>query len=269
MNNKMCQLFRDIYADRMLVWSFAKKDFVKRFAGSYLGIVWAFVQPLLTIIVYWAVFQFGFRSGDVGDIPYGIWFIAGIVPWLFFAEAFTTASNAFLEYSYLVKKVVFNIDILPLVKVISALFIHIFFCILTMVVALFMGITPTLQWIQIFYYIICLIVFSYALGMITATVMVFFRDINQVINVILLIGMWGTPIAWQIEQMNMPQGLKMVFLANPMYYIIDGYRDSLFSNGWIWDKPGWTIYFWIITLVLIILGTYIYSKLNEHFADVL
>ena len=116
---KMYRLIYAIYHDRRLLFNLAWQDFKRRFAGSYFGTLWGFVNPMLTMTVYWLVFQFGFRSGDVGEVPFVLWFMCGIVPWLFFSEAFSSASNSFLEYSYLVKKVVFNINILPLVKIIS------------------------------------------------------------------------------------------------------------------------------------------------------
>lgn len=266
---KIKKLFRDIYMDRQLVWGFAKKDFIRRFAGSYFGMIWAFVQPLLTIVIYWAVFQFGFRSGDVGDIPYGVWFITGIIPWLFFSEAFATSSNSFIEYSYLVKKVVFNIDILPLVKVISSLFIHLFFCVLMILVYVFMGGKASFAWIQLLYYMFCGVVFSYAVGFIAATIMVFFRDLSQIISIIILFGMWSTPIAWQFETLGLPEKFYYILKLNPVYYFVDGYRDSLFTHIPFWYKPTWTIYFWIVTLGLLVIGAFLYNRMSEHFADVL
>ena len=141
-------LIKDIYSDRQLVINFAKKDFIRRFSGSFLGTGWAFLQPLLTIVIYWAVFQFGFRSGDIGNIPFVLWFVCGIVPWLFISEAFPVASNSFLEYSYLVKKVVFNINILPLVKIISCAFTHLFFIGIAMFLCIIKGYPPTIYWLQ-------------------------------------------------------------------------------------------------------------------------
>ena len=85
-----------------LIKSLSKNDFKNKYASSYLGIVWGFISPLVTIVVYWFVFQVGFRSQDVGDVPYVLWFIAGIIPWFYFSEALPSATYAFLEYSYLV-----------------------------------------------------------------------------------------------------------------------------------------------------------------------
>ncbi len=118
-------LFRDIYNDRRLLIDLSLKDVRKRFSGTYFGIVWGILQPLMTIIIYWAVFQFGFRSGNIGEVPYVLWFISGIVAWLFISESFTLASSSFLEYSYLIQKVKFNVNILPLVKILSSCYIHV------------------------------------------------------------------------------------------------------------------------------------------------
>ena len=113
---------------RKLIFELAKNDFGMKFAGSFFGILWAFVQPVVTVLLYVFVFQIAFKAGPTSDgFPYVLWLIAGLCPWLFFNEALVSASNCFLDYSYLVKKVVFPISVLPAIKIISALFIHAFF----------------------------------------------------------------------------------------------------------------------------------------------
>lgn len=262
---KLYRLFFEIIKDRRLLIELSKKDFSRRFAGSYFGIAWGFINPLLTMCIYWAVFQFGFRSGDVGDIPFVLWFMCGIIPWLFISEAFSTASNSFIEYSYLVKKVVFNINILPMVKIISALFIHLFFLCLLMIICIFFGIYPNIYWIQIIYYLFCAIIFVFALSLIFSSIIVFFRDLNQVIGIILLIGMWGTPIAWNIN--IFPKQTQLFLKLNPLYYIIEGYRDSFLMNTWFWQKYNLTIYFWFVTILLLLVGAFLYHRLRDSFAD--
>ena len=107
----------DLYRNRRLVMKLAKNDFKTRYAGSYFGTIWAFVQPVVTILVYWFVFSVGFRSNtDELGIPFVLYLVAGIVPWFFFSDALSGGTNALIEYNYLVKKVVFNISVLPVVK---------------------------------------------------------------------------------------------------------------------------------------------------------
>lgn len=97
------RLIKEIYDDRRLLVDLSVKDVQKRFSGTYFGFFWGILQPLMTIVVYWVAFQFGFRSGDVGEIPFVLWFITGMINWLFISEAFSNASSSFLEYNYLIQ----------------------------------------------------------------------------------------------------------------------------------------------------------------------
>ena len=137
---------------RKLTVTLAVNDFKTKYSGSYLGIFWAFVQPVVTVTVYWFVFQLGFRSDPVKDFPFVLWLIAGIVPWFYFSDALNGGTNSLLEYNYLVKKVVFNIDILPIVKVCSALFVHGFFVCFMFILYLAYGYGIDLYCIQDIYY---------------------------------------------------------------------------------------------------------------------
>ncbi len=259
------RIIGDIFKDRRLLMSLSYKDFQRKFTGTYFGLFWAIAQPLLTIIVYWVAFQYGFRSGDVSGIPYVVWFICGIVPWLFVMEAFSSASNSFIEYNYLIKKVKFNVNILPLVKILSSFYVHVFFCVIVMIVACKFHIWPTIYLIQLLYYMLANIILLFSLSLITSTLVVFFRDLNQIISVILLIGMWGTPIAWSLESFS--EETHIYFKLNPFFYIIEGYRDAIIGRCWFWEKKELTIYFWCFVLFLLLAGGIIYSKLKPHFAD--
>ena len=261
----------ELYHSKALIWNLSKNDFKTKFAGSYLGIIWAFIQPMITIVVYWFVFQMGFRSGNVGDYPFVLWLIAGLVPWFFFSEALTGGTNALIEYNYLVKKVVFKISILPMVKMISALFVHLFFICFALIIFGLCSFWPTVYTLQIVYYSFCMIVFTLALSYITCSVVVFFRDLTQIINIILQVGIWVTPIMWQEEQMfqKMPAFLVYIFKLNPLYYIVKGYRDALINKVWFFQHWQQTIYFWVVTIALFVLGQVVFKRLKVHFADVL
>ena len=96
----------EIYKNRKLVFSLAKNDFKTKYAGSYFGTIWAFIQPIVTICVYWFVFGLALRNGSDKGVPFVLWLIAGLIPWFFFQEGLIGGTNALLEYNYLVKKVV-------------------------------------------------------------------------------------------------------------------------------------------------------------------
>lgn len=264
---KLINLAQDIWHDRRLLKSLTIKDFLRRFAGSYFGIVWGFVTPLVTILIYWMVFQFGFRSGNVDDIPFVLWFICGMIVWLFYSEALSLSSNSFLEYSYLVKKVVFNINILPLVKIFSSLLVHFFFIVLASIACIILGFFPNLYWLQLPYYMVCSILLVFSTSLVFASVNVFFRDLGQVIGIILLIGMWGTPIAWNPDMF--PESIQIYFKLNPIYYIVEGYRNCFIQHTWFWEDYKFTAYFWCLILIKLLIGAFVYDRLKNSFADFL
>lgn len=266
--NPTIKICGEIFRERKLISSLSKNDFKTKFAGSYLGIIWAFVQPIVTVLVYWFVFEVGLKSGGASKHPFILWLMAGIVPWFFFSEALSGGTNVLVEYSYLVKKVVFKIDILPIVKVISSLFVHLFFIIFVSILCWLYGYLPGIHTLQLVYYVICNFVLVLGIIYLTSAVVVFFKDLTQIINIILQVGIWMTPIMWNADILN-SRVLKFIFKLNPMYYIVDGFRDALLGDSWLGNKLKWTLYFWIFTVLIFMAGTTVFRRLKIHFADVL
>ena len=214
---ELLSLPRELIAGRKLIFQLARNDFKKKYAGSYLGIVWAFVQPVVTIMVYWFVFGLALRNPTPRPVPFVLWLIAGLVPWFFFQDGLVNGTNALLEYNYLVKKVVFRIDILPMVKVVSAIFVHLFFVLVTLILYTAMGYFPTIYTLQVIYYTFCVFVLVLGLSYMTSSVVVFFRDLTQVINIALQVGVWMTPIMWSLDDVGIGGILAKILKLNPMF----------------------------------------------------
>lgn len=259
----------ELYQSRHLIWKLAKNDFKKRYAGSYMGAVWALAQPVVTVVMYYIVFDklMGGAGRGVKDVPFVLFLTAGLVPWFYFNEALNNGTNALREYDYLVKKVVFKISILPIIKVIAASFIHVFFVAVLLIVAALYGYYPTIYTIQILYYSACLFVFVLALCYATCAVVVFFKDLTQIINIALQIGIWATPILWNID--TAPEEWVVILKLNPLVYIVNGYRSAIYERSWFFEDFFSTMYFWIATVVLFGIGVAVFKRLKPHFADVL
>lgn len=260
---------KDVFGKRKLIMSLAVADFRKRFVGSYFGVAWMFVQPIVTIVIYYLVFQVGFKAEPQVDEPYVIWLVPGIVPWFFFSEALNHATNCLTEYSYLVKKVVFKISVLPMVKILSCMFVHAIFIIIMLAVFLLYGREPSLYWFQALYYTFCLFVLLIGLAFITSSVTVLFRDMAQIVNIALQFGIWATPIMWEPSMFARLEPYIWVLKINPMYYIVQGYRESFINNTGFWENPTGALYFWCFTGIVFIIGLKLFKKLKPHFADVL
>lgn len=257
----------ELLGDFKTTINFAKNDFKKKYAGSFLGITWAFVQPSMTIIVFWIVFQFGLKVGPVSNTPFLLWFLPGIITWFLFSDIINGAMPCLFEYNFLVKKVVFKIEILPFMKALVALFIHLFFVVLLVIIYYGYGYYPTLYYLQVFYYILCNFILALAIAYLCCAIIVFFQDFGQIVSICLQFFMWLTPIVWSPE--IVPARYKWIFEMNPIFYFVQGIRDSLINNIWFWQKPTLTLFFWVITLIIFVIGWRMFRKLKTHFADML
>lgn len=266
--NKVVLFLSDIYCHRALLYELTKRDFQARYLGSFLGTFWAFAQPLATILVMFAAFEFGFRPGRIhGEVPFFLWLALGLIPWFFLSEAILTCANAVLEQGQIIKKVVFRVSLLPLVKILSSLIVHLFFIGFLLVLALCYGFKPSLHVLQVFYYLGATIFLLLGLGWLTSSIVVFFRDFGQIIGVLVQMGFWITPIFWQHSLL--PERLQILVKINPAYYIIKGYRESFVTKVWFWESWEFTIYFWALSSLLFVLGIVVFKRLKPHFADVL
>lgn len=260
----------DIFHNRKMIGRLAVNDFKNKFAGSYLGIFWAFAQPIVIVSIYWMIFEKGFRSRplpEMPDFPYLLWLIAGMCPWFFLNDAVNNSTNCLIEYSYIVKKMKFNIDIIPLIKIVSAAFVHFFFMILVVVVYVLYGKVPTAYALQMLYYTFGTFCFSVALVYFTSAINVFFRDMAQIVGIVLQYGMWIVPV--MIAESQYPEFLRPLLNFNPMYYIVEGYRDALIRQVGFWENPMMTLYFWVVILLLFLIGRFIFKRMKPHFADVM
>jgi ABC-type polysaccharide/polyol phosphate export permease len=258
---------RDLYRNRALIVQLTVRDFKSRYLGSYLGLLWAFIQPVVTILIFWFVFEVGFKSAPVGDFPFILWLMAGIIPWFFIAETLMSGTGAVVENSYLVKKIVFRVSMLPVIKLLSALIVHLFFVIVIFIVFSVYHIFPGIHSLQVIYYGFSAIVLLLGLTWLTSSSMVFLKDVGQIVSMFTQFGFWLTPIFWSLQMV--PPKYQIFLKLNPVYYITEGYRDSFVHNVWFWEHPIYTAYYWLFTGFVFVLGAVVFSRLRPHFADVL
>ncbi|WP_294153890.1 ABC transporter permease [uncultured Selenomonas sp.] len=258
---------QDLYQQRALLWSLTKKDLRQRYLGSVLGILWAFIQPTISVLIFWFVFQVGFKSMPVAGFPFVLWLCCGMFPWFFFTDAWGSATNAIIANSFLVKKVVFRVSLLPIIQIMSALVVNLFFVGVLFLMFGIYGYPPSIYNVQVFYYLGAMICLVFGLSLMTSSLMVFLKDVGQFVSMFIQFGFWATPIFWNLEMI--PQWLRWIFKINPVYYIVEGYRASFIYHRWFWELGFVNLSFWIETGAIMLLGAYLFKKLRPHFADVL
>lgn len=257
--------FRDIVEKRSIIYELVKRDLQQQYMGSYLGVVWLFLQPLLFIFILYAVFTMGFRAGISEEMPFSIYLVTGMVAWLHFAANFSANTAAISSYAFLVKKVDFRLSVLPIVKMGGSIVVHVFLIVVAISMAWYQGYTPSLYTLQLLYYWMAMSALLLGLGWLTSSTSIFIRDVAKIVAIFVQFGFWMTPIFWNISMV--PDKYRWIAELNPMYYIVSGYRDSIVSQIPFWERDGNT-YFWTFTFIILYLGITVFRRLRPHFAEV-
>ena len=246
----------------------AAMDLRKQFIGTYLGLLWAFIAPLNTIILIYFVMTYGLKAGRMESVGFVYWLIPGMLIWFFVSEAMSKSVGVIVEQSYLVTKMQFPLQLLVAARIIACLPIH---CAL---MALFLavscangGLVPSLYWLQCMYYLLCACVLSLGISLLTSAVNVFIRDTANIVGVTLQILFWATPLFWDARLIT--QSRFSFLLYSPFNYFVSGYRDSLFRETGFWTRPLESFIFWCIAVFLLAAGVILFHRFKPHFADVL
>jgi lipopolysaccharide transport system permease protein len=258
---------RTLFQRRYLIMEMAKRDISSQHVGSMLGFFWTFINPLIMIFILWLVFSVGFKAAPRGDIPFVVWLTAGMAMWNTFSEIVNGSTSVIIGNSHLVKKVIFPLSILPVVKLVASFITHIIFIGVLLILILLYKLPFSVYWLQALYYLAAMCFLALGLSWISSSVNIFARDTGQIVNVILQIGFWATPIFWDIN--IMPAKLQSILKLNPMFYVVQGYRESFLYFVPFWHHWQLTLYFWGVALFIFALGATIFLRLRPHFADVL
>ncbi|MFA5792089.1 MAG: ABC transporter permease [Candidatus Paceibacterota bacterium] len=261
------RFLRELLNRRYLIYTLAKRDFQNQYTGSYFGVIWNFMQPIAFIFILWFVLSVGFNLRKVENTNHIFWLISGMICWLYFSEVFSTSTQIIQQYSFLIKKIDFSLGILPIVKIISAGANHFIFIFLTIIFGIFLDVMPTFYLIQIFYYAFALQILLLGLCWLASSTSIFVKDINNVVAIIVQFGFWLTPVFWSLD--NVPQSYHWIIKLNPLSYLVTGYRDSLIYRIPFWEKPFETVYFWAVSLSILLIGALVFKRLRPHFAEVI
>lgn len=253
-------MFKELYEYRQLLKSNISKEVRGKYKGSFLGILWSFVNPLLMTLVYAIVFPFLLKSSQP---HYTTFIVIAIIPWTWFTYTIMSGTNTFLVNAGIIKKVYFPREILPLSVVTSEAvnFIISTIIILAFVLGYGMGISKFI----IFYPLVLLVQYVLLIGIsfIVSSVTVYFRDLQHFIGIALQLLFYATPIVYAPGQI--PEGFQWILQFNPMTYVINGYRDIFYYK----KMPDLSSMAMVlgIGIIICLIGYFIFSKLQRRFAE--
>ncbi len=259
----------EIFRSRRLILELTRREFRSRYLGSAFGLTWAFIHPSVMMLLYFLVFKYGLKAGPVGGLPFLVWLLAGLVPWMLASDCIITGSSVILDNRFLVKKVVFRVSLLPVVRLLTLLPVHLFFVLVLTIIFWGYGYPPHWENLQVFYYLAAMMFFSVGLSLLVSSLVPFLKDLAQVVSVFVQIFFWMTPIVWADKGRDLPRVFVILLNMNPLYYIVRGYRESMAEHVWLWHHPVSAAYFWILSCCLFAVGSLMFLRLKPHFADVL
>ena len=262
------EFIKTLFKNKKLVLSLGKNDFKNRFANTSLGSVWGFLQPFVFMVTYVIVFQYILKTGSAGNDPYIVWFLPGMAMWQFINDTIMNASSSIRTYSYLVKKVVFPVDVIPIISIISSSFVGIFLFAVAIIVGLIYQYVP--NFLQVIYMIIAAYAFLISFTRFTSAVTTLVPDFTQLLNIMMQLFFWFTPIVWNLSMLANHRKILAGMKCMPFNYLVSGFRDAFISSNIVTEHDYfYTIVFWVITIVMFIWGNYIFKKSKKDFADVL
>lgn len=248
-----------------LVWS----DFSQCYLSSHIGFAWAIISPLVSMAVLTLVFYVGFRVKSLsGDLPFTLWLLCGMVPWLYFSESLTNCASSVTSYAFLVRKAEFRISYIPAIRLMANALIHMALMVFLFLLLLYFKFYPSVYWLQYFYYFPCMFLFLLGMAWLTSSVAVFVPDIINALGIAVNLGFWVTPIFW--EKTLLPACWAWIFTINPAYYIVQGFRDTFLERRWFWERPFMENFVFFLALgCALVVGSIAFKRLRPHFADVL
>lgn len=265
------EINKAIFTHRKTIVKMGFAEFKREYAGSAFGRVWSVFKPLVTVAVYG--FVFGIISRGAIPVLPGVksqaaWLVPGLFAWMFLSEGVIEGMMGIRGNSHLVKKVVFPVAILPNIKIFYKLINHVIFMTIALIFLMLLGQPIVWTSFQIFYYMFAAIILLIAITRLLSAMAVISVDIVHFVGTIMQLLMWLSPVVWGFTP-GMQEWMILVAKLNPFTYVIDGYRNSLFTNHMFFDDPVYTLYFWVVTLIIMLLGSAYYNKTYKEFSDVL
>jgi lipopolysaccharide transport system permease protein len=254
---------RELWEYRELLYFFVWRDVKVRYKQTFLGIAWAVLQPLFTMVIF-SVF-FGRLAKIPSDgIPYPIFSYTALVPWTFFATGLNQSSNSLVNNATLLKKVYFPRLAVPLAAALAGLVDFVPALIVLLGMMAYYGIYPTAHILLLPLFLLLALVTSLGVGIFFSTLNVHFRDVRYTIPFIVQCWLIATPIAYSSSLV--PERWRTLYAINPMVGVVEGFRWALLDTG---TAPGPMI---VVSsgaaLMLLAIGAFYFRRLEKTFADV-
>jgi lipopolysaccharide transport system permease protein len=257
----------DIWRYRELFYILSWRDIKVRYKQTIIGILWAFIRPMLTMIIFTVVFKNVAGMKSEGNAPYAIMVFAGLLPWQFFSSAFSSASESLVMNANLLSKVYFPRLIVPASAIITSFVDFLISFVILILLMLYYGFAPSWQILLIPFFTILAFIQAFGFGLYLAALNVKFRDFRYVIPFIVQLGLYISPVGFSSSLI--PERWKLYYYLNPIVSVIDGFRWCIVGDG---AQNPFTGYFALsvsISFFMLFYAVYKFRKVEKAFADII
>lgn len=252
------------YKDLFLILAY--RDFKVRYAQTYLGFIWAFVQPALTLTIFTLVFSKAAKV-DTGDIPYPVFAIAGMSAWSYFAFVMSQSGNSIIGAQGMIKKIYFPRLVIPLSKAVVGLVDFFIVMIFLCVIMAYYRFVPSGKILFLPVFVLINLLSALGVGIWLSALTVRYRDFTHIIPFAVQFGLYATPIAYPSSLVinAMPDWVATLYFLNPMAGVVEGYRYSILGSGMI---TGLSYLSFFIVFMIFVSGLYYFKKVERVMADI-
>jgi lipopolysaccharide transport system permease protein len=257
---------KELISYKDLFWVLAYRDLRVRYAQTFLGLFWAFIQPAATLLIFTVVFGMAVNV-DTGGVPYPIFAIAGMSAWAYFAFVLNQSGNSIIGAQEMVKKIYFPRLVIPLSKAVVGL---VDFAVALLFMAILMviyGFMPSGNIIYLPLFILLTIISALAVGIWLSALTIRYRDFQHVVPFMVQFGLYATPIAYPAETIinSLPKWAVVIYYLNPMAGVVEGFRWSLLGG----QAPSQYAYIsFALIVVLFISALFYFRKVERVMADI-
>lgn len=254
----------EVWRFRELIWMFALRDLKVRYRQTVVGIAWAVLQPLATMVIFWVLFQLLRGKPTASGLPYAVTSLCGLLPWQFFAASVTNATLSLVENQNLIQKVYFPRVILPVSSMIPALVDFCFAFVLLIGLMFFYGVTPTWTVVLLPFFLLLGFITALAVAMWLSALNAIYRDIQYVVPFVMQIGMFISPVVYEMDA-AIPQNWQWLYSLNPMVSVLEGFRWTLL--GMQPPAPGPMLVSFAGVALVFVSGTFYFRRMERFFSD--
>lgn len=245
----------------------ARLDLRRSYTNSDLGLFWAIMKPLMYLLMFYGAISTGFKGGsDIeGTVcPYFIWLAAGIVQWQFISDLLVGGATCYNRQKAIVHNTKFPLTTVPMIAILSKMFAYFIMIGILMLMAVLLGVRPSIYWLQLPIYIVLTVVFMYLWVTMTAMMNLISTDILEFIKTIRTAFFWLSGILFNIKGRTHP-----FFTYNPISYLAEGFRNTFAYHIWIWEERSLFMHFLLVLLFMSVISSLLFRRLEMRIPEMI